>query len=177
MNPRAQLIANVVLLQVAVVGPMLLGAVDQRAIAVAPWLACALQLGAGPDRKRDAKAMLVAGGLGTAAEWLCAFAGLLSFGEAPAIGGMPLWVTPQWAMLGVSLHYALRGLAGRAMLGTAVGAGATALSLRGAQTAGLLAVSDTPAWIAAAVGLGGVVGLLAKTTARRDPPASSAGPH
>lgn len=166
---KRERIANLVLLQAASVVPLVAAGLGARTAGIAiAWIAVALQLALVRFRRADVLTMLAAAALGVVGESLLVHAGLFAFTRADVLG-VPLWLAPSWALLGVSFAYVLVRLRGRIAVSFAVGVVAGALALAGAASAGELAVSP-PAWrfAVAALALGVLLATVSAVAARID---------
>ena len=168
MSPRALRLLNLVLLQVAVVGPLLLASSQPLVAASMGWGACAVQLAISPSRSRDLALMGLGAVLGTAVELGAAGVGLMQFVGSGPIQGLPLWLPPSWAMLAVTFAYLLTALRGRFVASVAAGGLGSAASLAAATSVGEIAVDGTGRFAAVAIALGVAVGLLSLAAARFD---------
>ncbi len=166
MTPRRARLTNLVLLQLAVVAPLLLASRSPVAAGLIGWVACAVQLAVGEDRSRDLRAMLIAGALGTAVEWGAAQAGLMHFAGTTSLGGTPAWLFPSWAMLGASMGYLLAFVRGRFGLALIVGTLGSAGSLQAARAVGEINVASTGAFALTAGLLGLAIAALATFAGR-----------
>lgn len=165
MNDRRARLLNLVLLQVAVVGPLLVAARSPLTAGLMGWVACALQLVVLRGGATAVRAMFVGGVAGTLVEGGAAWLGAITFLSTPQLAGLPLWLAPSWAMFAVSLHYVLAPLQGRFVLATVVGTVATAGSLYAATLAGQIAVTGPISFAATVVALGLTIGLMAQRLA------------
>ncbi|MEM6994561.1 MAG: DUF2878 family protein [Myxococcota bacterium] len=159
MADRLRRLANLGLLQLAVVAPLLLARPQPIAAALVGWIACALQLVMSRGRTGELHLLIVGGLLGSGIEWGATATGLMAF-QSDGIAGMPFWLFPSWAMLGVSFCYCLSFLRGRPVLATVVGAIGCGASLRLAETVGEIAVPDPTRFVAVAALLGMTIGVL-----------------
>lgn len=169
MSPRALRLVNLVLLQVAVVGPLLLASTQPMIAAGMGWGACALQLAVGTSRGRDLALMGLGAVLGTAVELGAAGLGLMQFVGTGPLQGLPLWLPPSWAILAVAFAYLLSGLRGRFALSAVVGGLGSAASLGAATSVGEIAVEGPGRFAAIAIALGVAVGVISWVAARLEP--------
>ena len=168
MSPRALRLTNLVLLQVAVIGPLLLASSQPRVAAGMGWGACAVQLTVGTSRTRDLALMGIGAVLGTGVELGAAGLGLMQFVGTGPIQGLPLWLPPSWAMLAVTFAYLLAALRGRFVVSAIVGGLGSAATLRAATSVGEIAVDGTGRFAIVAVALGVAVGVVSMVAARLD---------
>jgi len=165
---RAQRLTNLVLLQVAVIGPLLLASRQPIVAAAMGWGACAVQVAVGTSRRRDLALMAIGGVLGTGVELGAAGIGLMQFVGSGPVEGLPLWVPPSWAMLAVTFAYLLVRLRGRFVPSAVVGGLGSAASLGAATSAGEIAVDGAGRFAIVAVALGVAVGVVSVIAARLD---------
>lgn len=174
MSPRALRWINLVLLQVAVVGPLLLASTRPMLAATMGWGACAVQLAIGTAKGRDLALMGVGAVLGTVVELGAAGLGLMQFVGTGPLQGMPLWLPPSWAMLAVAFAYLLTALRGRFVVSVVAGGLGSAASLGAATSVGEIAVDGAGRFAAVAIALGVVVGVISWVAARLDQSRASA---
>ncbi len=165
---RANLL-NVAWVQLGCAGPLVAAGLGSRPVAaVIGWVALGLALVITRTRARDAvvaSACLVAG---TAAEWGLSATGAMHFTDAAWPPGIPPWLPPSWALVGLLWLYPLRRLrrATPAILGLGVVFGA--LGLWGAVAVGEIVLVSTRETIAVVATLGLVVAASARIATLAD---------
>ena len=136
------------------------------------WIA--LHLGAmEEERISEACILISAAALGYAADSLLVLLGFIEFPQHAQLGGpSTLWMVALWIGFAATLRHALRWLAGRYVIGAALGAVGGPLAYRGGEALGAITIPD-PAlglvavsveWMLAMPALLGIVALIGSRT-------------
>ena len=173
MNPppedrRANLV-NLGLVQLACAGPLLAAGLGSRCVAATlGWVALALAIVVASDRRRDAVVAAACLLVGTAAEWGLAATGAMRFSDPAWPPGIPPWLPPSWALVGLLWLYALRPV--RSATPTILGLGVVfgALGLWGAVAAGEITLVSHRLTIAVLATLALVVAITARVASIAD---------
>ena len=101
------------------------------------------------DRRREARLMLAAGGLGLALDSLQLNLGLFSYPSGTPLAGLaPPWIVVLWVQFATLLHFGLRWLSGRYALAAVLGLVGAPLSFWGGERMGAIEFASPLAYLA-----------------------------
>ena len=115
------------------------GAAGLGPAAAAPLLA--IHLAAAPDRAAETRLVLLAGGLGFAADSALGLLGVFRWSEGHSVAGLaPPWILALWMLFAATLRSSLAFLQGRVPLAAALGAVAGPIAYVGGAKLGAMSL-------------------------------------